>query len=174
MPQVGVFGQETASDKNDVSYEMVLTEFRFDTDPDAEISSDEILRQFQDRNSDDDIVLVETVRLRTQADIECQIQYGKQLEVTTGIIQNGRGQQRVTQTIAIGTILRVILSPEDGKVLVRMTYESSKLEGEGDVDSPPDTTKSTLQTTVLAEPGELMLLGGQASGKGRFFVAVVR
>jgi hypothetical protein len=63
----------------------------------------------------------------------------------------------------VGTIVRVTATPENGSVFLKLTYETSKLDGNGDEDTPPELTKTQISTTQLLELGQPRLVGSSTS-----------
>ena len=63
----------------------------------------------------------------------------------------------------VGTSVRVTAVPQGGKILLKLSYEASRFEGEAEEDSPPDTVKLQFNTTLLIEPGKPTLVGGSSA-----------
>src|SRR4029079_9048198 len=81
--------------------------------------------------------------------------YFKQITTTTTISQQGAG------SVEAGTILRI--KPRitrDHRVLLRVSPEVSKPVGDGSDGLPPNMTKTTLETDVILNDNEGMVIGG--------------
>jgi hypothetical protein len=156
------------------TYDVTLTEFQLKSGHDPELSFADIIRDFQDREKKDNITLAETVRLTLQANFECTVRFGKQVQVTKGIINNPRGVQRVTQTMQVGTMAQIRVTPEDGKLILKLRYTASRLGDEAPEDAPPDVLSSTYNATVAVEPGKPALVGGTDQENASYLIVYVR
>ncbi len=60
-------------------------------------------------------------------------------------------------------------------VVAKIAFESSRFQGEGTDDTPPEIASSTIATTQLFELEKLYLLGSTSSGKTSYvFVTVTK
>lgn len=103
------------------------------------------------------------------------VQFGRRATVTVGRTSAGPGRPtaRHTQQQEVGTQVRVLASQQEGKVLLKLSYNASRLEGEGTEDSPPDTSTVQFDTTLLLEPGTPTLVGGTSSKTGSYLLVSV-
>ena len=167
-----VEAQDGSDDR--ATYEVALTEFRLKSGHAPESSSEEIIRDFHDRDKKDNLEVVETLRLTVQSDLECRVQFGKRLQVTKGIVNNPRGVQRVTQTMEVGTVAQIRVAPKNGKLLLQLDYSASRLAEDGPEDGPPDVFTSTYQATMAIEKGKPTLVGGMDSDSASYLIIYVR
>jgi type II secretory pathway component GspD/PulD (secretin) len=75
--------------------------------------------------------------------------------------------------VNIGTLVRLTAEPADGKVLLKLSYECSRFEGEGTDESPPDTTTFQIDTTLLLEAGKPTLVGGSSASATSYLMVSV-
>ncbi len=93
--------------------------------------------------------------------------------MVTDVIQNARGQQQVRETRELGTLVRVLLTPENDKINVKLSYAASRHE-KGEDDMPPDVATTTIESTIKVKPGEQALISGQSDDRARFLLLRVR
>ena len=156
------------------TYDVTLTEFQMKSGQEPEISFKEIIDAFHDRENRDNLILVETLRLTLQADLECTAQFSRQVTVTEGIVRNPRGVQRRTKTVKLGTMAQIRVTPEDDKLTLRLRYTASRLGGEIPEDSPPDMLNSTYETTIAVQRGKPALVGGGDVDGSSYLMVYVR
>jgi hypothetical protein len=157
------------------SYVVQLTEFRLKESSDPSLSAGDIVRSFQQMKDDENLELVETVRLSTLAHHESMVQFGKQATVITGVAFPGAGRApaRSTQQQTIGTLVRVTVEPRDGKVLLKLSYEVSRFEGELPEDRPPHTVTKQFNTTLLIEAGKPTLVAGTSADATSYLIVSI-
>jgi type II secretory pathway component GspD/PulD (secretin) len=81
--------------------------------------------------------------------------YFKQITTTTTSSQQGAG------SVEAGTILRIIPRiTRDNRVLLRVSPEVSTPDGQGSDGLPPNILKTTLETDVMLNDNEGMVIGG--------------
>lgn len=117
--------------------------------------------------------LVESVMLSAIAESESMVQFGRIVSVTVGRVVQGQVNVRNVKSSEIGTILRVTVSPKGNKVAAQLSFESSRLVGEGTEDSPPDTVSTTITTTQLFDLAKPTLVSASTSGEGSFIFFTV-
>lgn len=175
------------------SYVIKLTEFRFKNAPARTLTSQDVVEQFSATNSSDHIEQVQEISLSALQGYESMTRLGKQSAVTSSIsgVRGGRmpmpegggpggrpdfgqpGMVRSTQTMQVGTVLRVTARPQSGKVFVDLQYEASRFDDEIPIDSPPDIHNLQFKSTFLLEPGKPKLLSGIVSKDNTYLVIVV-
>lgn len=156
------------------SYVVQLTEFRLKSSLDPKLTASEIVEQFAKLKDDETIQPVETIRMSTLGGTESMVQFARQATVTVGTSVSGRGARvRQTQTQRIGTMVRLTATPQSGKVLVKLSYESSRFDGKGTEDSPPDTVTTLMNSSHLVELGKPKLIAGTSEGSTSFLLLTV-
>jgi hypothetical protein len=156
------------------SYLVQLTEFRIGDSSHAGWSTDEIVKRFERRDEGGDVEIVETIRLSAHRGCESMVQVGRRARVTVGVVTApGRGSTRQMESHNIGTLVRLTAEPADGKVLLKLSYECSRFEGEGTDESPPDTTTFQIDTTLLLEAGKPTLVGGSSASPTSYLMVSV-
>ena len=156
------------------TYLVQLTEFRIKDSAHAGWSTDEIVKRFERREEDGDVEIVESIRLSALSGLESMVQVGRRARVTVGVVSApGRGPTRQTEWESIGTLVRLTAQPADDKVLLKLSYECSRFEGEGTDESPPDTTTFQIDTTLLLEAGKPTLVGGSSASPTSYLMVSV-
>lgn len=156
------------------TYDLVLTEFRLNSGPNPALTSQDIIQSVLKAKEGSDVELVETVRMTAITENECMVQFGRQSTVTSGYVQAGDRRTRTTQSRQVGTLVRVMLTPKNGKVMLQLTYESSRFDGAGDDEGLVDIVTNTFNSLLLIEPGKPHLVGGQATDKSKYLMISVR
>ncbi len=152
-----------------------LTEFRMKKASDVHLSSSEIVKSFEEMKADGDIEVIETIRLSALPGHESMMQIGKTATVVVGVANApGRGQVRQRQQQIIGTMVRLTAEPIDGKVLLKLSYEASRFEGEGSDDVPPDMKTFQVNTTLVLDPSQTVLVGGTSAESSTFLAVAVK
>jgi len=155
------------------SYIVQLTEFRFKSSVNLKLSARDIVAQFEKPTTDGLIQPIETIRMSIQSGAENMVQFGRQVTVTTGTMTNAGKSTRINKDRTIGTILRVNAIPQDQKVQLTFTYESSRLDGDKTDDSPPDTLTTTISSMQLFELGKPTLVGGTSAGDTTYVILTI-
>ncbi|TVS09394.1 MAG: hypothetical protein EA424_27235 [Planctomycetaceae bacterium] len=156
------------------SYLVQLSEFRIKDSSHAGWSTDEIVKRFERREEDGAVEIVETIRLSALSGHESMVQVGRQARITVGVISTpGRGSTRQMESHNIGTLVSLTAEPADGKVLLRLSYSSSRFEGTGTDESPPDIVTFQSDATLLLEAGKPTLVGGSSASETSYLMVSV-
>lgn len=167
--------QAGADRETQATYLVQLTEFQVKSSSDPKMSARDIVARFQRLKDDKTAQPIEVIRLSVLGETETMIQFGRQTEVTSGIVSSGRGSTtRQTDTLQIGTLVRLTVSPRaDQKALVTLSYESSRLEGEGEKDLRPDIVTTQIEGAHIIELGKSKLIAGTSAGRTSFLILSV-
>ena len=163
--------------KAEQSYFVQFTEFRFKhaVDLDVHRTSDEIVLSFDKLHKEGKIELIETIRLSALEYHENSVQFGKTMSVTSGVTRTAQGlQQQSRQTVPIGTMVQVKPTPQEGKVLLKVTYTVSRMHDNIGEEKQPDIVTVQLNSTLLLEIGKATLVGGFASDENDFLMVTIR
>ncbi len=87
-------------------------------------------------------------------DVEGMAQFGKVANVTIGKTVNREITTRQTQNVQVGTLLKAKVRLENEAIVANITFEASRLQGNGTEDSPPDIASTTINTTQSLEIGK--------------------
>lgn len=157
------------------SYVVQLTEIRLRSFSELKLSADDIVKSIDQVGNDGKGELVEIVRLAALEGHESMAQFGKRAIITTGITMAGLGrtQARQTQQQMVGTMVRLTVVPQGDMVLLKLSYEASRFADEEPEDSPPDTTTTQVNTTLLVKPGEAKLVGGTSAESSSLLLVTV-
>jgi len=123
---------------------------------------------------DSEIKPFETVRMTAAEQTESMVNFGQQVTVTTGKVARGPVTSRQTQSVKIGTILRVRIAEHANGALAEIDYSTSRLNGNGTDDSPPDVLTNTLQATQIYKLGEQRLLSTSSIEKAPCIVVSIQ
>ena len=173
QPNSGTLSITSPKAETPVSYVLQLTEFRFKSSVDPKITAREIVAQFEKPKTDDSIQHIETIRMSIQSGVNNKVQFGRQVTVTTGMMTNAGKSTRITQDRSVGTVLRVSAIPQGQSVQLGIDYESSRFDGDGTEDSPPDTVTAKITSMQLFEIGKPMLVGGTSAGETSYVIVSV-
>lgn len=117
----------------------------------------------------------ETIRLSVIKDVEGMAQFGKVANVTIGKTVNREITTRQTQNVQVGTLLKAKVRLENEAIVANITFEASRLQGNGTEDSPPDIASTTINTTQSLEIGKPRLIGSSSGGKTSYvFVTITQ
>ncbi len=149
------------------SYDVLLTDFQWQS-PDPQITSQEIVKSFDQLKDDGKLSSIETVRLSVLEGHECMVQFGKTVAVVVGRTgdQIGRPGAVSTRDTKIGTILRVKANTRsDDTVLLKIEYEASRLsDADMNVEiGSPEINVRKVGMSVVVKPGTPILLGGTSA-----------
>lgn len=155
-------------------YVVQLTEFRMKRASDVKMTAGEIIKEFEEKKDKGDIEIVETIRMSTLANFESMVQVGRKVTVVTGVMNApGRAPVRQMQNQMVGTMVRLTAEPRDSKTMLRLSYEASRLDGEGEEDIPPDIKTFQIETSLLVDPAKLVLVGGSNADSTSYLVVSV-
>lgn len=156
------------------SYVVQLTEFRLNQTLDPSLTAVQILELISRANDNADCVPIETIRLSTLSGTESMVQFGRRANVTVGkTVTRGGETARSIQVVDVGTIVRVTATPESGAVSLKLTYESSRLDGNGDEDTPPELIRTQISTIQMLELGQPRLVGSSSSASTSMIVVTI-
>jgi hypothetical protein len=159
--------------KGEQSYFLLLREFRIKTPLDYQMTAPEIAKSFDQLKKDGKVELIDTIRLTALEYNESMVMFGKRTSVTTGVARNAQGQRQLSLTsVQMGTTVRATVSPQDSKVLLKLSYDASRMEGVGTEESPPDTITVQFSTSLLLELGMPTLVGGSTAEESHCFLMV--
>jgi type II secretory pathway component GspD/PulD (secretin) len=151
---------------------------------DPKLSAADIVQAFQQPKAEETLQVMETVRLSALEGHEAMVQFGKNAAVTVGVTNfsgapnfpGGRGNARQVQYRQVGTLVKLTAQSQADKVLLKLSYEVSRLEG-GSPDGPeadaPDMSVIQFNTTLLLEPGKPTLVGGTSAESTNFLLVSV-
>lgn len=156
------------------SYVVRLVEIRTSGTLEEPLTAENFTSSLEKLKQDGKVALLESIRVSAIANQEAMAQFGKSAAITVGTNfpgggpggpGGGRGPMRVTQERNMGTIVKVTVSPQAGKLLVKLVYEASRFEDEKPEDRPPAHTTTHFASTLVVGPGKTILVGGQDSEK---------
>lgn len=157
------------------SYVVQLTEFQLESSSDPKLTADNIVQSFDEMANEGKLEVVQIIRLSALERRETMVQFGKMVTVTSAVLPAGpgRGESRRTQQLEVGTLARLTAEPQEGKVLLQLSYEASRVEGDGHEDSPPEIRRIQFHTSLLIEPGKPVLVGGVSIEETSFLLVSI-
>lgn len=155
------------------SYIVQLSEYKINGPTDPSQTAADIVASLMKADAKTKPELIETVRLSTLSGSESMVQFGKQVRVTSGTVSVRGTTARQMQNVQFGTIVRVTATPRAGKVVVKLSFESSRLDGKGAENSPPDISTTQIESTQLLEIGKPTLIGGTTADTSSFILLTV-
>ena len=72
------------------------------------------------------------------------------------------------------TVAEILAASKDGKTLLILAYETSRLAVEKSEESQPDVSNFQVSTSLLLEDGKTVLAGGSHSATGSFLVVSIK
>jgi hypothetical protein len=198
MPLVGAFAQESPQLENapkpgppisgdqktvpNVTYQIELVEFRIGGGPEPGITPEEILERLAKRGEASNVEVIQTFHLSAIAGEESMARIGVLTSITTGVQNVPAGFQgragpmptiRNMQQVELITSLRVVANPKGDKISARVSYSASRLEGEKPDDHSPDIASFTIESQILVNSGQRVLLGGTHSNSSNYAAITV-
>lgn len=157
------------------SYLVRLTEFRLNDAADLEPETLDVAAKLEELKKSGKLELIETVQVSALAGHESVAMFGRSVAVTMGATTSQFGKQRTMQERRVGTQVQLTASPHNGKVAVKVKYETSRLSDNETEDSPPDTLTTQCNTTVLLEQ-ELpkLLMATSANGSAYLLISITK
>ena len=117
---------------------------------------------------------VEAVVLSAAAGNESSVSFGREASVNVGKVTSRSGSvTRSTELRSLGTIVRVQLMPEEGKVKGKLSFESTRNVGEGTDDSPPKLVKISIDTSQTFELGRPTLVAVSTEGESTYVLLTI-
>ncbi|KAA5543223.1 hypothetical protein FYK55_13180 [Roseiconus nitratireducens] len=149
---------------------VTLAEYHLEEPIPVDATEVEILDSVRDSGA----VPVESVRMTATEDTESMAHFGQRVTVTTGKVIRGPVTSKQTESIEIGTMLRVRVASHAKGALAEIDYSTSRLNGAGTDDSPPDVVTNTVQATQLYVLGKQRLLSTSSTGKAPCIVVSIQ
>ena len=150
-----------------------FTEFRFKHSPEVNRTPNEIVQSFDQLNKEGKIELIGSVRLTALEYHESTAQFGKTTSVTNGITRTAAGQQRSVSSIPLGTLIQVIATPQENKVLLKVAYTASRIDENVSEEKQPEVVNFQFNTTMLLEIGKATLVGGISADTNDFLMVTL-
>ncbi len=170
-----------------VSYVVQLTEYRLTSPAEPTATVEELVALLTSPSgsltspsdsrltseNENRVVQVESVRFSILSGHESMVQFGRQVSLMTGSISTRGVTTRDVRSVEVGTLVRAIAEPQDGKVLLTLDYTASRLEGESSAEPPPEISKTQISTAQIVELGKPVLIGGTTADKTSYTLATV-
>ncbi len=150
-------------------YLVTLSEYQLEGAASPKLSDSDIFAMITTQK----LTPIETIRVSTISGFEGMAQFGKQVTVTTGKTTNRESTMRQTRQVPIGTVLRVTAKSEGSEVMMNIQFESSRLDGEGTDDSPPDIVTNRISTSQLFSLEKPTMVGGTSADKSFYAIVTV-
>lgn len=156
------------------SFTVQLTEYKLSEPVDTSKSSVDILEMLTSKVDDQAFEVVETIRFSTLTGSQSVVQYGRRVNVTVGSATTGRGGVvRNMQSLDVGTVVQVSSKSDNGKVILDLSYESSKIDGDVDTELSPNINQTQINTTQLFEFGKPKLVASSSTNATSVLVVTV-
>lgn len=155
------------------SYTVELSEYHLERPLSPSQPVDDVLERLTKNQDGQSGKLVETIRFSTLMGNESMLQFGKRVQMVAGTTTGRGGTIRNMQSVDVGTLILATVAPQDGKVSLSLTYESSKIDAAKDDDTPPEISKTKIRTVQLLELGKPALVVSSTRGSTSVIVAKV-
>lgn len=117
---------------------------------------------------------IETIRLSVLSGSESYVQFGRRVNVTVGrTVGRGGEAARTIQVFDVGTTVRITAKPANGPVAIMLSYETSRLEDNGEDDTPPEMITTQISTSQVLELGRPRLIGSSSSAATSVIVITI-
>ena len=147
------------------SYIVKLTEFRMKGPVQDLPATASFIQSFAKLQKEDKVEVLETVRLSVVEGHESMANFGSRMPNTTNTSSAFQGRQRAYTYTNVGTLIKATAESQEGKVLLKLTYESSRFDKQQDEERPADILTTVVNTSVLLEPGQDALLASTSANK---------
>jgi hypothetical protein len=156
------------------SFVVQLTEYQLEQPIDPSLSAAAILEMLTTQRDGEKCRPVETIRLSTVSGTESMAQFGRVVNVTVGKATTARGETvRNMQAVDVGSMIRVTAIPQNDRVAITLSFESSRISGDIDQDVAPDISKTQISTTQLLELGKPTLVGSSTTTSSSIVLVTV-
>ena len=95
------------------------------------------------------------------------------IAVTTGVTQGVNGKSRSMTARPIGTTVKATAEPQQGKVLVKLSYQASRNLGEVKEDITPDMETINIESSLLLEIGKRVVVAASTTSESSFLLVTV-
>lgn len=164
-----------AASVSSVSYLVELSEYQWQAPLAAGLGSDEVLALIQKTDAEPKPELRETIRLSSLAGIESMVSIGRRTGVTVGRTATGRGEMlRNVQVMEFGTQVKVTAVPQDQRVRLSLTFESSHQLPPAADDAPADVSTTEVATTLMLDHGKPALVSSFGGNRSSVLVVTVK
>ena len=157
-------------------YLIEVIEFQIAASDGADLSAEQLVESYPQMKSDGLLKRAETTRFYASEKKPSFVNFGKQIELTSAstLAEQGRPVARQVKQIEIGTTAEVLLdSVGEGQVALQVVYRSSRVEGEGTDDSPPDIQSINMEASLVLELGKTKLLGGTSANPNVYVLITI-
>lgn len=151
------------------SFMVTIAEYQMEASVPVSASEKDLL----DSIRKDGLTPAEVVRFTVLSDTEGMVQFGKQTAVVIGSVTTRTGTSRNMQQYDLGTLIKVSVSPDGAGVITKLQFESSRLQGEGTEDSPPDVATATISTSRSHVLGVPCLMGSTTADNTSYIFLTV-
>ena len=153
------------------NYVVRLSEFRVDGESKEPVSL-ERLKTAEKSALKGDVELVQSLRLQLIQGREGFAQFGLRVPVVVSTTRNSRfpdlNQYRLEN---VGTVIHALAEPHDGKILLKIEYEWSRMAEVVEKDTPREIVSGVVRSEALLEPGKPQVLTSR-SGETSTIVVV--
>ncbi|EMI21506.1 secreted protein [Rhodopirellula maiorica SM1] len=149
------------SEPNATQYFVELAEYKLEQSIPTGLAEDEVIASILKSGTKP----VETIRLTAMSETESMVQIGRRVALTTGTMTRSGVTTRQTQEMEIGTMLRLKIKEHTKGAIADIDYTTSRLDGDGANDTPPDVVTNTIQSTQFYGLGKTRLLSTVGASK---------
>ncbi len=156
------------------SYHVQLTEFRMKSSIDPKLKGEDILKAFHQADGSK-IEVVNTLRFTVLERNELSATFGKTVGVPSSEnIGPGGAKMRSWTMQPMGTDVKIYLLPHEGELLMRLTYNVTRMEPNPDNDAlVHESSHFVIQANELLSLGKPLLVGGSANDETVYLMVTV-
>jgi len=155
------------------SYTITVVEFHLKNGEDLSLSAATIAQDFEKLSKRGDVSLVETVRLTAIEGYQASAMFGKMVAIVQGVTTGVNGKSRNMVQRSLGTTLKVTAQSQDEKVLLKLNYQTTRMDGEAKKDAAQDMSTVAIDTNLLLKLDGRVVVAGTTESASTFLLVTV-
>jgi len=137
------------------------------------LSAATIAQDFEKLSKRGDVSLVETVRLTAIEGYQASAMFGKMVAIVQGVTTGVNGKSRNMVQRSLGTTLKVTAQSQDEKVLLKLNYQTTRMDGEAKKDAAQDMSTVAIDTNLLLKLDGRVVVAGTTESASTFLLVTV-
>jgi hypothetical protein len=152
-----------------VSYIVTASEYKIESGVTATSTEAEIIASIEKAQ----LKPTQTIRVTAISAHACTAQFTKSVTVTTGKVTNRDATSRIAKQIDIGATIELKIEPGEDSSIAMVRFQTSRLQGEGTDDSPPDVVSTDVETTQVFEQGKPRLIASTDTNETSYIFVTI-
>jgi hypothetical protein len=155
------------------SYMLTLVEFRMKVPEGGEMKVENIAKDYERLLAAGSLSSVETVRLSLLEGHPMEALFGKSTAIPTGVSQTVNGRTRSMGQAQIGTSVKATALSKDDRVLLKLSYEASRIVGQIKEEVTPDIERIKIDSSLLLENGKRVVVAGTSAAESSYLMVTL-